>query len=90
MDIKQFIFLTSEGITYQPILHGDDRDIVENLQVVGFASGENAEQAFCNLVSENLWLKELSFKNIFSYPLCNDYEKQITDHKIFTSLEFSE
>jgi hypothetical protein len=80
--IKEFIFLTSEGITYQPILHGDDRDILENLQVIGFASGETAEQAFSNFIRENSWLKEHSFKNIFAYPLCNNYENQRTNHEI--------
>lgn len=79
--MREFIFLTSEGITYQPNLFGDDRDIVENLQVIGFASGENAEQAFSNFIRENSWLKELSFKNIFSYPLCNNYANQRTDHE---------
>ena len=82
MDIREFIFLTSEGITYQPKLHEDDRDIVENLQVIGFASGINAEQAFCNLIKEDSWLKGVSFKNIFSYPLFNDYDKHRTDHTI--------
>lgn len=80
--IREFIFLTSEGITYQPNLHGDDRDIVENLQVIGFASGENSEQAFSNLKSENSWLKEISFKNIFSYPLYNNYANQRIDHEL--------
>ncbi len=83
MDItREFIFLTSEGITYQPTVHGDDKDIVENLQVIGFASGENAEQAFSNFIRENSWLKKHSFKNIFSYPLCNNYMNQRTDHEI--------
>lgn len=82
MDIKQFIFLTAEGVIYQPELYGDDRDIVENLQVLGFASGETTEQAFNNLIGENPWLKELSFSSTFAYPLYNDYEKQKTFHKI--------
>lgn len=82
MDVRQFILLTAEGVTYQPEMHGDDRDIVENLQVLGFASGETAEQAFDNFISENSWLKQCSFSNVFAYPLCNDYEKQRTYHKV--------
>lgn len=49
MDMKDFIFLTSEGVTYQPDLHCGDRDMVENLQVLGFGSGETAEQAFTEM-----------------------------------------
>jgi hypothetical protein len=55
--MKAFIFVTYEGYTYQHNSISVEPD-VENLQVLGFVSGENEEQAFENLVTENdgFWL----------------------------------
>ena len=74
----KYIFLTDEGTTFQPNSNGDFSDI-ENLQVIGFASGENSKEAFGNLLKENKYLKKTSFTNIFSYKMDNNYEETKCD-----------
>ncbi len=74
----KYIFLTDEGTTFQPNSISDFPDI-ENLQVIGFASGENSKEAFSNLLKENKYLKKTSFTNIFSYKMDNNYEETKCD-----------
>ncbi len=71
--MKHYIFLTSEGQTFQPDSDSVEPDI-ENLQVIGFASGVNQEDAFKNLINENKPLSETKFDEIFCYPLGDNYE----------------
>jgi hypothetical protein len=61
--MNSYIFFTKEGYTFQPQSESDIPDI-ENLQVVGFASGIDEQKAFENLVAENNWLKSASFNEI--------------------------
>lgn len=74
MEIKIYIFLTVEGITFQPDSESFEPDI-ENLQVIGFAKGKDSKEAFQNLIKENEYLLETSFDEIFCYELANNYEK---------------
>ena len=46
--MKNYIFITEEGITYQPNSTSPEPDI-ENCQVIGFAKGNNGDEAFKNL-----------------------------------------
>ena len=57
--MKKYIVLTDEGCTYEP----DGKDI-ENLQVLGIAKGVDEEEAIDNLLKENPWIKNTSFKSI--------------------------
>lgn len=94
-----FIFLTTEGYTFQPnsessepdaaepcgasatggsarsqvsITHDKDQLArIENCQVLGFASGADAREAFSNLLSENEYLKETTFDETFAMELAN-------------------
>ena len=61
--MRSFIFLTAEGHTYQPNSEAIEPDC-ENLQVIGFAEGEDAASAFENLVKENEWLAQTSFRQV--------------------------
>lgn len=54
--MKEFIFITEQGFTIAP-----NNDDVENLQVLGFAKGENVDIARINLISENPWIEEMGF-----------------------------
>lgn len=72
--MKIYIFLTNEGYTYQPNSDFSEPDI-ENLQVIGFAKGEDSKEAFRNLVKENGYLCKTNFDEVFCYQLINDYEK---------------
>ena len=77
--MKNYIFLTIEGHTYQPNAESIDPDI-ENLQVIGFSNGVNSRQAFQKLVNENEYLLETKFEELFSYELDEDYEANKAYH----------
>lgn len=66
--MKNYIFLTSEGTTYQPDPEGLGEDI-ENLQVIGFASGNSPEDAVKNLLKDDSHLKETTFDEIMAMEL---------------------
>jgi hypothetical protein len=72
--MNHYIFLTNEGYTFQPESESDMPDI-ENLQVVGFSSGKNQDEAFANLMHDNAYLKQTSFREIFCYKLDSEYLK---------------
>lgn len=73
--MKNYIFLTAEGYTFQPNSESIEPDI-NNLQVVGFAEGRNSQEAFQNLIKENEYLRNTTFDEIFCYELAKDYEKR--------------
>ncbi|MFN0158485.1 MAG: hypothetical protein ACKVRP_10485 [Bacteroidota bacterium] len=66
--MKSYIFVTSEGYTYQPNSESEVPDI-ENLQVIGFAAGVNEQEALRNLLSENSWIQDSSFSEVMCYQL---------------------
>lgn len=73
MQNKHYVFLTIEGYTFQPTSEENEPDI-ENLQVIGFASGLNQEEAFERLIEKNDYLLHTSFNQVFCYKL-DDYYK---------------
>lgn len=72
--MKNYIFLTTEGLTFQPDSQSDMPDI-DNVQVIGFAQGETPGEAFQQLLKENRYLLDTSFDEIYSYQLAGDYQK---------------
>lgn len=72
---KRYIFLTIEGSTFQPDSTCIEPDI-ENIQVIGFASGNEAQDAFEQLLKENAYLVETNFDEIFSLALSGSTEKK--------------
>jgi len=54
--MKSYIFYTPEGSCLSPL----DRE-VENLQVLGFESGETAQAALARLLDANPWIEHLGF-----------------------------
>jgi hypothetical protein len=75
--MNSYIFFTNEGHTFQPDSASSVPD-VENLQVIGFASGNDDEKAFENLVTENRWLRSTSFDEIQCLQLRHKgFEKRI-------------
>ena len=68
MKVKNYIFLTSEGYTFQPQSECLEPDI-DNLQVIGFAKGTNSQEAFYNLVKNNEYLLKTTFEEVFCYEL---------------------
>ena len=66
--MKDFIFITFEGYTFQPNNESDIPDI-ENMQVIGFSKGLNSKEAFENLKIKSSYLKETNFNEIISMEL---------------------
>ena len=66
--MKDFIFITFEGYTFQPNNESDIPDI-ENMQVIGFSKGLNSKEAFENLKTKNSYLLETTFNEIISIEL---------------------
>jgi len=73
--IKNYIFLTSEGYTFQPQSECLEPDI-DNLQVIGFAKGTNSQEAFYNLVKNNEYLLKTTFEEVFCYELVENYKER--------------
>lgn len=63
--MKNFIFLSSEGSTYQPKSSSIEPD-AENLQVVGFGQGDTAPRALHDLLDKNAYLRETSFDEVWA------------------------
>ena len=55
--MNEYIFYTTEGYTHPP----NESKEVENCQVLGFATGNNAKEAKENLIRENPWIIECGF-----------------------------
>ena len=66
--MKDFIFITFEGYTFQPNSESDIPDI-ENMQVIGFSKGLNSKEAFENLKIMSSYLKETTFDEIIAIEL---------------------
>lgn len=69
---RAFIFLTFEGYTYQPGSESAMPD-VENVQMLGIASGPHPSSAFGRLAEENPWLRDTSFDEVYCYELARDF-----------------
>lgn len=73
--MKNYIFITEEGTTYQPSSINPESDI-ENCQVIGYSKGNDENEAFNNLISENDYLLDTNFNEIICIELKNeDYFK---------------
>ena len=75
--MKNYIFLTSEGYTYQPDSESSESDI-ENLQVIGISEGNNSQMAFENLINNNENLLGTKFDEIFCYELSPDFKESVS------------
>jgi hypothetical protein len=65
--MRHFIFLTNEGETKTPQAHD-----IENLQVLGWHSGQTLEESFSKLLEESSDLHHKSFQDIVVMELKNE------------------
>jgi hypothetical protein len=79
--MNTYIFLTDEGYTFQPET-GDEPLEIDNLQVIGFATGTDANTAYRNLLADNPHLQKTSFQRIFCYQMDKDYEGSRKDYNL--------
>ncbi len=68
--LKDFIFITFEGITFQPNSESDTPDI-ENMQIIGFEKGLDVNEAFENLKLHQEYLKNTTFDEIIGIELAS-------------------
>jgi hypothetical protein len=74
--MNSYIFITTEGYTYQPASESIEPDI-ENCQVVGFSEGHTPEEAFDNLICENEHLLGTTFNEVICHELrYRDFNKR--------------
>jgi hypothetical protein len=81
LHMASYIFLTSEGHTFQPNSESEMPDI-ENLQVIGIAAGQTAQDAFDNLLLENAYLLATNFDQVFCYKIDGDFEGSRKDYSL--------
>ena len=65
-----YIFISPDGHTFSPSCTSDTPDI-ENMQVLGFASGRNEKEALLNLCRENPYLEGKGYERVVGLPLCD-------------------
>ena len=66
--IKDYIFYTTEGTTFQPLLTADYPD-AENCQILGWAKGCDPKEAFESLKRECPWICGSSFEEVIASEL---------------------
>lgn len=71
--MKKYIFLTTEGYTYQPNSDSIEPDC-DNAQLIGIVEGKNQEEAFKNLLEMYDYLKTSNFEEVYCYQLIDNYE----------------
>lgn len=71
--MKHFIFLTRDGFTETP---GNAN--IENMQVLGFGTGENEESAFSNCIKECKYLENAGYSDVVVYELKNENAQYIS------------
>ena len=75
--MKNFIFLTQEGLTKAP-----NKIDVENLQVLGISKGIDRERAFGNFIKENGYLRQTDFDEVIAIELADEkqYHFSLKNH----------
>ena len=73
--MRKFIFITSEGFTFQPNNEDYEPDI-ENMQVVGFGEGDTVDNAIKFMLKENSYLRKTNFNKIIGIEI-KDYKQSV-------------
>jgi hypothetical protein len=72
--MNKYIFITTEGSTYQPNSDSSEPDI-ENMQVIGFGQGDTAQSAMRKLLKMSEYLVNTNFNEIIAIQLVNDHRE---------------
>ena len=64
---KNFLFFTSEGFTYD-----SNNKEIQNMQILGDATGKDILEAFKNFKINQPYLKNFSFKNVMVIQTIGD------------------
>ncbi|MDP3878733.1 MAG: hypothetical protein Q8Q07_00300 [Dehalococcoidales bacterium] len=82
--MAEYIFLTTEGSTFQPNSISSEPDI-ENMQVIGFAGGDTVQDASRNLLELNEYLADTSFDDIFAIQLADEHREYLSLRELIQS-----
>ncbi|MFH1638882.1 MAG: hypothetical protein ABIB93_01010 [Chloroflexota bacterium] len=66
--MTRYIFITHEGYSFQPLSESLEPDI-ENMQVIGFGQGNDAQDALEDMLKRNEFLAETSFDEVVALKL---------------------
>ena len=69
--MSTYIFLTTEGFTFQPGSETIEPDVA-NLQVVGFGEGPNPDEALADMLETHQWIQNTTFSEVLCYQLAPD------------------
>lgn len=69
----RFIFLSFDWTTYQPNSESSEPDI-ENMQVIWFSEWFSRKEAFQNLLSENNYIQETTFDEVWCMRLADGWK----------------
>ena len=69
--MNTYIFLTTEGFTFQPCSEAIEPDVA-NLQVIGFGKGKNPDEALASMLQQHEWIEATTFSEVVSYQLAPD------------------
>jgi hypothetical protein len=72
--MNKYIFITTEGSTFQPNSDSYEPDI-ENMQVIGFGQGDSAQNALEKLTKQNEYLVDTTFDEIIAIKLANAHRE---------------
>jgi hypothetical protein len=64
---KNFLFFTNEGFTYD-----SNNKEIQNMQILGDATGKDILEAFKNFKINQPYLKNFSFKNVMAIQTIGD------------------
>lgn len=68
-----YMFVSKEGHTFQP-QNNELPTEIDNLQVIGISNGQDENEAFLNLLDENLYLRDSTFNEVFSIQIDSNFE----------------
>ena len=70
--MKNFIFITDEGFTYDP----NEKEI-ENFQILGTGEGNDVLEAFKNFKINQSYLSEFAFKELIALEYVGDFIRNL-------------
>lgn len=70
--MKDFIFITDEGFTYDP-----NNKLIKNMQLLGSAQGKDILEAFKNFKQAQSYLSEFAFKEVIAVEFVGDFIRNI-------------
>ena len=69
--MNTYIFVTTEGFTYQPGSEAIEPDVA-NLQVLGLGEGTSPDEALADMLETHQWIQNTTFSEVLCYQLARN------------------